>query len=256
MAHLPIFDTKQQANLFTGLEVPFKNQLHSLQEVNYEKATVESTGGKKKYMRRVFKKVIHMRLHGIHQHMYTPTLLQFLESKLQAKIHLSWKLLGSGVFLGQNYAMEIIAKTDEPNHDLDKILFIHWGKVKLVLQHNTLSKIFCHHCGSQRHPTNVCQTKYVVPEERIIRVSEELIQKIEETEWTWNSKEDFQDNLKNPKEETNFNFINAFQQNEENPNKNEENQNKKEEKTEKKEKMTQEKETNSIKKETERKNED
>ena len=201
-----IFDTKHQANLFAGLEVPFKNQVHCLQEVNYEKSPMVATEGIRKYTKRAFKKVIHLRLHGIHQHMYIPALLQYLEAKLQAKIHLSWKLLGSGVFSGQSYAMEILAKTDKPTHDLDKILFIHWGKVKVVIQHNTLSKIFCHHCGSQRHPTNVCQTKYVVPEERILRVSEEIIQKIEETEWTWDSIEDFQANLKNTKTETRYNL--------------------------------------------------
>ena len=43
-----IFDTKQQANLFAGLEVPFKNQVHSLQEVNYEKAQTVAKGGIRK----------------------------------------------------------------------------------------------------------------------------------------------------------------------------------------------------------------
>ncbi len=137
------FDTKQQASMFAGLEVPFKNQFHSLQVVNYEKSSVKATGGIRKFTRRVFQKVIHLRIHGIHQHMYVPALIKFLEFKLQAKIHLSWKLLGSGVFSGQNYAMEILAKTDKPTNDLDKILYIHWDKVKLVIQHNTLSKIFC-----------------------------------------------------------------------------------------------------------------
>jgi uncharacterized paraquat-inducible protein A len=145
--------------LFAGLEVPFKNQLHCLQMVNYEKSTTEAKGGLKKYTRRIFKKVIHLRIHGIHQHMYVPALLKLLEFKLQAKIHMSWKLQSSGVFSGLSYAMEIMAKTEKPTCDLSKILFIQWGNVKLVVQHNTLAKIFCHHCGSQRHPTNVCQKK-------------------------------------------------------------------------------------------------
>ena len=187
--------------------------------------------------------------------MYTPALVQYLESKLQAKIHLSWKLMGSGVFSGQSYAMEILAKTDKSTHDLDKILFIHWGKVKLVIQHNTLAKIFCHHCGSQRHPTNVCQTKYVVPEERIIRVSEELIQQIEETEWTWDSIEDFQANLRNPKTESQYNFE-GKQQTEEDLSSQKEHKTEKQEtspkkketpKTEKIETTTQKKETQKTK---------
>jgi hypothetical protein len=123
-----IFDTKQQAKLFAGLEVPFKNQVHSLEEVNYEKSTGKVQGGIRKYTRRVFKKVIHIRIHGIHQHMYVPALFQYLESTLQSKIHLSWKLLGSGAFSGQNYAMEIMAKTEEPKTNLDKI-YINNGVV-------------------------------------------------------------------------------------------------------------------------------
>ena len=200
-----IFDTKHQANLFSGFEVPFKNQLHSLQVVNYEKPTTNPTGGIRKFSRRVFQRIIHLRIHGIHQHMYVPPLIKFLESMLQTKIHHSWKLLGSGVFSGQNYAMEISAKTDQPTSALDKILFIHWDKIKLVIQHNTSSKIFCHHCGSQRHPTNVCQTKYVVPEERILRVSEDQLHKFESTEWIWESKEEFHATLKNPMQEFSYN---------------------------------------------------